>query len=339
MGYNKVMAKPLNKIIYLTALAVLFGVVLFVLLSFLIEPKTLEMPPKESPEKESPTSTLLFTGDIMLDRGVEDYINREGKGDYKFPFLKIADYLQKADILVGNLEGPISDKGVKAGSIYSFRMDPKAIGGLTYAGFDILSLSNNHMLDYTKEALTNTLSRLEEAKIDHTGGGLNQDEAYSPVIKELNGTKIAFLSYTNLGSPNWAAGTTTAGIAWLTEEKLEQGIESAKEKADIVIVSFHIGEEYKAEPDTAQKHFSQLAIDYGADAVISHHPHVVQKQEIYKGKHIFYSLGNFVFDQGFSKETMEGQIVKISIKEGEIQEVTPIKIKMNEFFQPEIAEE
>ncbi|MFA4999037.1 MAG: CapA family protein [Candidatus Paceibacterota bacterium] len=332
------MPKPSNKILYSTVLTILIGFVLFILLSFLIKPKTLEIIPKESPTEESPTLTLLFTGDIMLDRGVEYYIEKEGKGDYKFPFLKIADYLQKADILVGNLEGPISDKGVKAGSIYSFRMNPKAIEGLTYAGFDILSLANNHMFDYTKEALTDTLSRLKEAKIDYIGGGSNQEEAYSPLIKELNGTKIAFLAYTNLGSPNWAVGTTTSGISWLSEENLKKGIESAKEKADIIIVSFHIGEEYLAEPDATQKYFSKLAVDYGADFVVSHHPHVVQKQEIYKGKYIFYSLGNFVFDQGFSEKTKEGQILKISIKENKIQEITPINIKMNEFFQPEMVE-
>jgi len=338
MRYNRRMAKPLNKILYSAILISLCGIILFILASLLIKPKTIEILPKESPEKESPVSTLLFTGDIMMDRGVEYYIEKQGKGDYKFPFLKIADYLQEADILIGNLEGPVSDKGVKTGSIYSFRMNPKAVEGLTYAGFDILSLANNHIFDYTKEALTDTFSRLKEADIDYFGAGTNREQAYSPLIKELNDTKIAFLTYTNLGSLNWQAETTTAGISWLTQKNLEQGIKSAKEKADIIIVSFHIGEEYKAEPDETQKYFSRLVIDYGADLVISHHPHVVQKQEIYKEKYIFYSLGNFVFDQGFSKETMKGQIVKVTIKDKKIQDITPIDIKMNEYFQPEIVE-
>jgi len=331
------MTKSFNKTLYSIVLAVLFGIILFLLISFLIKPETFEILTKKSAEKENQIAILIFTGDIMLDRGVEYYIEKEGKGDYKFPFLKIADDLQKADLLIGNLEGPISDKGTKVGSIYSFKMSPKAIEGLTYAGFDILSLANNHMFDYTIEALKDTFLRLKEAKIDYFGGGLNKNESYSPLIKELKGAKIAFLSYANLGSTNWAAGTTTAGISWLTEDNLKKGIESAKEKADIIIVSFHIGEEYKEEPDVTQKYFSQLAIDYGADAVISHHPHVVQKQEIYKEKYIFYSLGNFIFDQGFSKETKEGQIVKVLIQNKKIQEIIPINIKMNEFFQPEIV--
>lgn len=300
------------------------------------------------------TITVVMVGDIMLDRGVEHMINKEGGGDFRFPFLEIANELKGANLLFGNLEGPISDKGVKVGSIYSFRAEPEAIEGLSFSGFDLLSLANNHAFDYGREALEDTLSRLKEAGINFVGAGFNENEAYSPFIMEVNGStgastelsrisspqvKIAFLAYTNLGSPNWQAVGESSGIAWLSEEKLKEGVKSAREEADIVIVSFHFGEEYQTEPNEEQKYFSRLAVDCGADFVLGHHPHVVQTNEIYREKHIFYSLGNFIFDQGFSEETMKGQIVEILIKNKKIEEIRPLEIKINRFFQPEIAEE
>jgi len=209
----------------------------------------------------------------------------EGNGDYRFPFLKIADELQKADILFGNLEGPISDKGTKVGSIYSFRNDPKSIEGLTFAGFDVISLANNHVFDYGREALEDTFLRLKTAGIDYVGAGFNEKEAYSPIIKELNDTKIAFLAYTNLGPETWKAGEENSGIAWISENNLEtikRDIEKVKKESDILIVSLHSGEEYQKTPTQFQIEFSRAFIDAGADLVIGHHPHVVQKHGKYK---------------------------------------------------------
>jgi poly-gamma-glutamate synthesis protein (capsule biosynthesis protein) len=287
------------------------------------------------PKKEK--ITLIFVGDIMLDRGVKFSIEKYGKRDYRFPFLKIADELKKADILFGNLESVISDKGKKVGSIYSFRAKPEAIEGLKFAGFDILSVANNHIFDYGREAMEDSFKRLKEAKIDFVGGGFNEKEAYAPVIKEINGVKIAFLSFTNLGSEYWSAKGNHSGIAWLKAENLEKGVKEAKENANLVIVSMHFGDEYQKKANSEQKYFAHLAIDSGADLVIGHHSHIVGEIEEYKGKYIFYSLGNFVFDQKFSKETMEGLMLKVSIENSKIKEVIPIKIKLNEFFQPELA--
>jgi len=289
-----------------------------------------------SPSQKQPKIiTLIFVGDVMLDRGVKYMIEKYGQGDWKFPFLKIADYLNEADILFGNLEGPISDKGVKVGSIYSFRNDPKAIDGLTFAGFDILSVANNHIFDYGREAMEDTFLRLKSAGIDYVGGGFSENEAYFSVIKEVEGAKVAFLAYTNLGTSYWSAKGDQSGIAWLEEEKLRENIKEAKKLADLVIVSMHFGEEYSS-PTPEQEYFAKLAIDSGADLVIGHHPHVIQKIEEYKEGYITYSLGNFVFDQGFSEETMKGLMLKVLIKNGKIQELTPIEIKINNFFQPEI---
>jgi len=286
------------------------------------------------PKKEK--ITLIFVGDIMLNRGVKYSVKKYGKGDYKFPFLKIVDELKKADILFGNLESIISDKGKKVGSIYSFRADPEAIEGLKFAGFDILSVANNHIFDYGREAMEDSFKRLKEAKIDYLGGGFNEKEACSPIIKEIGKTKIAFLAFSNLGTPLWAASEKKSGICWLEKEKMERIINEIKKKADIVVVSFHYGEEYFSKPTQFQISISHSAIDSGANLVIGHHPHFVQPIEKYKSGWIAYSLGNFVFDQKFSKETMTGLMLKISIENSKIKKVIPIKIKINQFYQPEI---
>ncbi len=289
--------------------------------------------------------TLIFVGDIMFDRGIEHIILKEGKGDYKFPFLKIADYLKEAEILFGNFEGPISDKGRKVGSIYSFRSNPETINGLVFAGFDVLSMANNHIFDYGREAMEDTFLRLKKAGIDYVGAGFNEKEAYSPIIKEIDGstnlpqdnTKIAFLAYTNLGSEYWKAINERSGISWLEKERMIEEIKKAKNLADIVIVSFHYGEEYFLEPTSFQISISQTAIDAGADLVVGHHPHVIQPIKKYKSRYIAYSLGNFIFDQGFSEKTMKSLLLRVIIEDNEIKEVTPIEIKINKFFQPEIA--
>lgn len=346
--------RQLNQKLFLAIFILSAGIALFIGGYFLIKPEIIEVqikPESSLPAQisegslakiqltEDKTVTIILVGDIMLNRGVEYMIKTKGNGDFRFPFLKIADYLKNADLVFGNLEGPISDKGTKVGSIYSFRAEPEVIEGLSFAGFDILSLANNHCFDYGREALEDTFRRLKEAEIDYSGGGFNREETYSPVIKEIKGTKVGFLAYTNLGPESWKSAERNSGIAWINEEdieKIKEDIKSAKQKVDILIISLHSGEEYTPEPTQFQVKFSQAAIDAGADLVVGHHPHVVQKSDEYEDRWIFYSLGNFVFDQSFSEETMKGQILKVSIKSGKMQEIIPIKIKLNNFFQPEI---
>jgi len=296
--------------------------------------------PKTQPKsKEEGFIALVFAGDIMLDRGVEYVI--EQHNDWKWPFLKVADFLKSADIAFGNLESVISDKGAKVGSIYSFRADPRAIEGLVFAGFDVLSLATNHAFDYGSEALIDTLVRLKLVNIDFVGADLNEQSAFSPLIKEIKDTKIAFLAYTNLGPYAWRASSTNPGITWISEDdfsKIQQNIKDTKEKVDILVVSLHAGTEYETEPSQFQKDFSKMTIEAGADLLIGHHPHVVQPYEEYKNGWIFYSLGNFVFDQNFSAETTKGQLIKVLIKDKKIQKVIPIDIQMNGSFQPEMIQ-
>jgi len=281
---------------------------------------------------------LFFVGDIMLGRGVEYMINKQGKGDFKFSFLKIASELQKSDILFANLEGPISDRGVRVGSIYSFRFKPEAIDGLVYGGFDILSLANNHMLDYQRIALEDTMNILKENNIDYVGAGFNKEEAFSLKIKEIKNTRIGFLAYTNLGPGNWKAGEKNSGMAWISENdigEIAEDIKKSKKEVDILIISLHAGEEYEENPTSFQTSFAMNCIENGADLVVGHHSHVVQKIERYNDGWIAYSLGNFIFDQGFSEETMKSIILKVAIKDKKIKEISSEDIKINKYFQPD----
>lgn len=319
--------------------------------------------------------TMHFVGDVMLDRGVEFMVNKYGDGDYRFPFLNIANDLKTADVVFGNLEGPVSDKGYKAGSIYSFEADPKAIDGLKYAGFNAMSCANNHMFDYTRLALEDTLSRLGEAGILCVGAGLTQADASAPKFLEIKGNKIAFLAYADFNVPSWLATDSRSGFADLTEANLKSGIEAAKNQgADMVIASFHFGTEYETAENETQTKWAHLAVDDGASLVIGHHPHVVEPMEEYQPKKaeksslqasmerenafnygfgpqekkeadtpasgwIAYSLGNFVFDQSFSNKTMEGGFLEVFTENGKIISVDEKKVRLNSRYQPNLINE
>lgn len=290
-------------------------------------------------EKKEPAQVIVFAvGDIMLSRGVALKIKTEGKGDFRFPFLKIADYLKNAALLFGNLEGTISERGVRVGSIYSFRMDPAVIEGLKYAGFDVLSLANNHMLDYQNVALEDTMTALSGAGIDYVGAGFNERGAFSMKKKTTSAGKIGFLAFTNIGPAGWRAGKQSPGIAWLRGEQdienVQQIIKQAKKQTDVLIVSLHSGIEYQARPSAFQEKFARASVEAGADLVVGHHPHIVGPVERYKQGWIAYSLGNFVFDQAFSQETMQGLLLEIIIEQGAIKQVNPKEIQISDSFQP-----
>jgi len=309
--------------------------IIFLILVFILIPDFKTEFITENPEYKQDQIVLMAVGDIMLNRGVELKI-KQNQENFNFPFLKIKEYLNEADLIFGNLESVISDKGTNVGSIYSFRANPKTINGLTYAGFNIVSVANNHAFDYTRKALEDSLIRLKQAKISYVGAGFGAQEAHSVVIKQINQTKIGFLAYNGLGSRNWQATKDSSGIAWL-DENIASDIKQAKAQTDILIVSMHFGDEYAKRPNGTQTYFAQLAIDSGADLVIGHHPHVIQPVEKYKNKYIAYSLGNFVFDQPFSKETMKGLLLKVLIQNKEIKEVIPVNIEINKDFQPEVV--
>lgn len=286
---------------------------------------------------EFKTIKIVLTGDLMLSRLVGKKM--ELADDYKLPFLKISDVLKTADIVFGNLEGPISDKGTNQGSIYSFRANPRVVEGLNYANFTILSLANNHIWDYGKAAFLDTLKILKNNFIMTVGAGENDAQANEMVIKDIKGSNIGFLAYTMLLPKSMEAGPNYPGISSFNLQKISQKISEvrANSTADIIFVSLHWGNEYETVPGDQQKEIARKLIDAGADVIIGHHPHVVQEYEIYKNGLIFYSLGNFVFDQDFSNETMSGYLVNMEILNKKITKWEVIKTKLNKDFQVEIG--
>jgi poly-gamma-glutamate capsule biosynthesis protein CapA/YwtB (metallophosphatase superfamily) len=279
--------------------------------------------------------TLVFGGDVMLDRGVAKKVASSGAGDYRFPWLNIADYFNQADIAFVNLESMITDKGVLNYMKPApwFRASPDAMIGLQYAGIDVVSVANNHAFDYNRSGFRDCLARLHAAGIQYVGGGLNYDEAYSPIYITAKGKKIAYLGYMNILYYSWRALSGSAGITWLSEKGLKYGISKAKaNNADLIVVSMHFGNEYRTKPNSSQQKYAKMAIDLGADIVVGHHPHVTQPTVIYTDKVICYSLGNLIFDQKESSHTgvTRGKVLEVVWENGGVSEVNERYVRINE---------
>jgi D-alanyl-D-alanine carboxypeptidase len=278
--------------------------------------------------------TLLFGGDLMLDRGVKNSVLKNFNGDYSALFEKLP-ILQKADITFANLEGPASDKGKDLKNLYSFRMNPSIAPALKGAGFSILSVANNHVGDWGRNAYEDSLAHLKENELLYTGSGLNKVEAEKPIIIEKYGMKIGFLGFSDVG-PEWMKATEdSAGILLASDPNFSEIIKKASTEVDYLIVSLHFGNEYKTIHNNRQEYLAHKAIDAGARIIIGHHPHVIQDSEIYKNGLILYSLGNFIFDQKFSENTMQGMLAEIKIgKDGNMVLRKDI-MKLNSVFQPD----
>lgn len=286
----------------------------------------------------SKTYSVVVGGDIMLDRGVEARVLSNG-GDYDFIFNNIREDLVSADLVFANLEGSSSDIGTDTNKKYSFRFDPISLDAIKDAGIDILSLANNHMLDWGRDSLCSTVENLKEKEIGFAGAGCDASEAERPYIVELEeNSRIAFLAYTEFYQGAQATDSR-AGMTHYDLEKITERINVIKEndEADLVFVSIHWGEEYEPRSNSIQQSWAHAVIDAGADVIIGHHPHVPQEIERYGDGWIIYSLGNFVFDQSWSEETMKGLLADIQVQGGEVKDIRPVPIQLNENFQPEIA--
>jgi len=256
--------------------------------------------PSPTPAAE-PAVTLAAVGDVMLGRGVGEAIGLYGAG---YPFEQVAAVLREADIAFANLEVPITADGVPAQKDYVFRAPPAAVDGLDGAGLDIVSLANNHVLDYGVVGLEDTLAALDRAGIAAAGAGEDEAAARRPAVLSVEGLRVAFLGYVQVpddsvsgfGEDELAAGPDRPGAAWARREAVVADVEAAAQQADLVVVSLHAGSEYREEPSTVQRELAHAAVDAGADVVLGHHPHVLQGIERYRGALIAYSLGNFVFD-------------------------------------------
>ncbi len=273
-----------------------FFLVLLLFLFFQISETDREFIWKESEkEKEnilSPKVSLLFVGDIMLDRGVEVLLEREG---FSWPFLKISDFLKKRDFVVANLEGALLfDPPVFGPRSLSFAFSYENLFSLEDAGFTHFSLSNNHTLNAGQSGLEETKENLREGGFSFFGDPLNRE---SEVIFEDEFVIFGF---------NWTFPD------YRREDFLLENVRdlSQKHSEKLLVVYIHWGEEYELKSAKSQRELARKMIDEGADLVVGSHPHVVQEIEVYKDRAVFYSLGNFVFDQYFSEDVQKGLIVE-----------------------------
>jgi D-alanyl-D-alanine carboxypeptidase/poly-gamma-glutamate capsule biosynthesis protein CapA/YwtB (metallophosphatase superfamily) len=287
------------------------------------------------PKDKSKELVVRLSGDIMLDRGVEYSVNKNFNGDFRQLFTNLNSY-KDADIFFANMEGPVSDKGKDLRNLYSFRMDPKVLPMLKDVGLDIVSFANNHIGDWGQEAFLDSLEQFKKVDLLYTGAGSSINESENPVVIEKKGLKIGFLGFSDVG-PEWLYNdkTENIGINRLDNPRFDEIIQNASKKVDILIVSIHWGVEY-SNPTERQREFAHRAVDNGAKIIAGHHPHVVQSLELYKGGLIAYSLGNFIFDQGFSKETMRGLTLEVTIDTDEryIKKYDTYITEQNEYFIP-----
>ena len=267
----------------------------------------------------------------MLARGVAHALSN---GHAAGPFVHVSDALSAADITFANLECAIADTGAPEPKSYTFRAPPAAAAAISSAGIDVVSLANNHALDYGPEALSQTLALLDATQVAAAGSGADLAEALRPAVIERNGLRVAFVALIDVPSEAgydmraWAAGGSTPGLAWATPENVIAAVTSAREQAGIVVVALHFGAEFASVPTESQRHIARLAIDAGASVVLGSHPHVLQDVEEYAGGLIAYSLGNFVFD-GFEGASNTSAILNVELgHDGAILDwnLTPVQI-------------
>jgi poly-gamma-glutamate capsule biosynthesis protein CapA/YwtB (metallophosphatase superfamily) len=253
-----------------------------------------------------PTFDMLVAGDIILGRGVNNKM--VAYHDYLYPFRKVRDEFMSADWRVANLECTITDLVSPPTDPYTFTFvtSKRAVEGLVYAGIQTVSVANNHADNAGVTSFLDMLNTLHEKQITTCGGGSNLAEARQPAIQTVKGTQVALLAYNEIPPGGPYAHENSPGIAPVDLTTLPQDIAAARAQADLVIPFFHWGIEYTKDPTTTQQQAARLAIDSGADMVLGSHPHWVQAIESYKGRLIIYCLGNFVFDQDWSRETIEG---------------------------------
>jgi poly-gamma-glutamate synthesis protein (capsule biosynthesis protein) len=303
-------------------------------------PLTARMLGPEVPGYDPATAwTLVAGGDILLDRGVKLAIDANG-ADFPFdggtveitgrcpdcsafgwdlPYTErtgnagiVRDLLRGADLAIANFENPAPNNPVWHGSGTVFNANPEHIDALVDAGLDWVSLANNHIGDAGRKGMLQTLRNLDKRGLAHSGLGKDLDDAHEAALLEAGGVTVGLLGY-DMIAPSYHAGEDLAGSAGMSKKALKRDIRRARAAgADVVIVFPHWGIEYRANPSETQQRMGRAAIDAGADMVIGAHPHWAEGMEVYEGKPIWYSLGNFIFDQTWSEYTMEGLLLELT---------------------------
>lgn len=248
------------------------------------------------PKPFSPVRLLAF-GDLLLDRYIKRAIDNN---DHDYPLKNLKEFLAGHDLVLANLEGSFTNFKPKPldPNNTSFTFDPKLVAILNDYGFNILNLANNHVRDFGAEGFTQSQTYLDAANISHFGDYYNEG---APLIKDVDGVKVAFVAYNEFGDDS--------------VDKTVTKVKEVRANVDRVVVYTHWGIEYQTQFSTGQQAKAHQLVDAGADVVLGSHPHVIQPIEIYNNKPIFYSLGNFLFDQIFSENVTHGLAVDINFGE------------------------
>lgn len=293
-------------------------------------------PPAESRERNPRASrqqvVVAAVGDIMLGGTAAPELREHG---YDYPFMFMRDYLADAQIVFGNLEGPLTHGGEREpDKQYAFRSPPEKVApALKAAGFNVVSLANNHTLDYGAVGLADTRAALDAVGIASVGAADDEQAARVPAILTVGNVRVAFLAYSATLPENFYATANKPGTAFAHEHHVRADVARARDAADVVLVSFHWGQEGKTELRDYQTRLGRAAIDAGALAVLGHHPHILQGIERYGAGVILYSLGNFTFGS-YSKTATRSMIAQLFfVKEGDeaarLQELRLIPINVN----------
>jgi poly-gamma-glutamate capsule biosynthesis protein CapA/YwtB (metallophosphatase superfamily) len=296
-----------------------------------------------SPRPVPEVTTLAVVGDIMLGRRVGD----RHRNDPGAPLLPLAKRLAAAEITVGNFESTLSADGSPTQGGDSFAASPRVTPGLRTAGFDLMSLANNHVGDYGDRALRQTLSRFEVAGIKTVGAGRNLTAARRPIIIERDGVRIGFLAVDSIGETP-AATRTGAGTNRLNMpprtgplnrsqlQRISADIRALSTRVDVAVVLTHWGTQYTHRPESSQRLVAQAFADAGADLVIGGHPHWVQGLEMAGSAVVVHSLGNFIFDMDFQTKTREGIFLEILLWDGAVKAVEPVPYLIDDAFTPRL---
>ncbi|MDH3673442.1 MAG: CapA family protein [Gammaproteobacteria bacterium] len=280
---------------------------------------------------------LAAVGDIMLGGSAAPELRREG---YDYPFALVQPILDQADVVFGNLEGPLTDAGQAApDKRYVFRSPAaKAAPALAAAGFTVMSLANNHTMDYGVDGLKQTIAALDEVGIRHAGAGMNLQQARQAAFLNSGDYTLGFLAYSLTFPESFWAQDQRPGTAFGHADHIRADVAATREQADVVVVSFHWGREATTELRDYQSILAHAAIDSGATVVLGHHPHILQGIEHYKDGIIFYSLGNFVFGS-YSRKATRSIIALLNLQGAKVSEVRLIPVNVDNIelvFQPRL---
>lgn len=259
--------------------------------------------------------SLVFAGDTTLDSSPGEWI-RQGHN----PLQSFSQLFAQADVRLLNLECVVATKGKALPKNYTFRAHPRVLQTLK-RHVDGVTLANNHSGDYGREAFAEMLGLLSKHQLAQAGGGMNLAQAHTPWIVERNGLRIAILSYSEFMPRSYEADSDAPGIAWSEDAQVIDDIRRARRlhRADIVLPVMHWGWENEPTANQRQRQFAKQMIDAGADAILGGHPHVTQDIEIYKGKPIIYSVGNFIMKETDNPQQRLGWVLRLDISAAGVQ--------------------